>query len=125
MTEKAGHVFKLCIDTYFTALRYKTSGFEISGYERSSVSITCSHKWAERNKKYFCKDPCADQDILIDSEKSSTGKYRLNDSGAVFTVEIFRLEKKDAGKYWCAVDRLLRDTYNEVILKVLDGKLIF
>ncbi|KAL7852090.1 hypothetical protein SRHO_G00178750 [Serrasalmus rhombeus] len=104
-------------------MRHKTSGLEIHGYESSSVSITCSHSWAASNKKYFCKDPCkTNVDILLDSTKKSSGRYRLTDSGTgVFTVEIARLSKEDAGKYWCGVDRVLSDTYTEVILTVLDA----
>ncbi|XP_017580245.2 CMRF35-like molecule 1 isoform X1 [Pygocentrus nattereri] len=114
---------QLLICVVLLVKRYKTSGEEIHGYESSSVSITCSHSWAGSNKKYFCKDPCeTNVDILIDSTKKSSGRYRLTDSGTgVFTVEIARLSKEDAGKYWCGVDRVFSDTYNEVILTVLDA----
>ncbi|XP_017580246.2 uncharacterized protein LOC108443871 isoform X2 [Pygocentrus nattereri] len=84
---------QLLICVVLLVKRYKTSGEEIHGYESSSVSITCSHSWAGSNKKYFCKDPCeTNVDILIDSTKKSSGRYRLTDSGTgVFTVEIARL----------------------------------
>ena len=85
-----------------------------------------THNWAGSNRKYFCRDPCkTNEDILIDSIKKSSGRYQLNDSGTGnFTVEIARLNKEDAGKYWCGVDRVLSDTYKEVILTVLDGKIL-
>ncbi|KAL6482088.1 hypothetical protein MHYP_G00101680 [Metynnis hypsauchen] len=116
-------VLQLLICVVLLVKRYKTSGEEIIGYESGSVTITCSHTWAGSNRKYFCKDPCkTNDDILIDSTKKSSGRYQLTDSGTgVFNVEITRLNKEDAGKYWCGVDRVLRDTYNEVILTVLDA----
>ncbi|KAL7845242.1 hypothetical protein AOLI_G00234340 [Acnodon oligacanthus] len=104
-------------------MRYKTSGLEIHGYESGSVSITCSHSWAGSNRKYFCKDPCkTNEDVLIDSAEKSSGRYQLTDSGTgVFTVEVAGLNKEDAGKYWCGVDRVFGDTFTEVILTVLDA----
>ncbi|KAL7845263.1 hypothetical protein AOLI_G00234550 [Acnodon oligacanthus] len=93
------------------------------GYESGSVSITCSHAWAGRNRKYFCKDPCkTNEDVLIDSAEESSGRYQLTDSGTgVFTVEVAGLNKEDAGKYWCGVDRVFGDTFTEVILTVLEA----
>ncbi|KAI4893208.1 hypothetical protein NFI96_029545 [Prochilodus magdalenae] len=119
-------IVALCINIHLTAVMCTSSGEEIDGYEGDSITITCSHKWAGSNRKYFCKDPCeTDMDILVDSNKKSSGRYQLMDSGkGVFTVEIARLNKTDVGKYWCGVDRALGDTYSEVVLKVHDAQQI-
>ncbi|KAL6482241.1 hypothetical protein MHYP_G00103210 [Metynnis hypsauchen] len=116
-------LLQLFIWVILLAMRHETSGLEIRGYERGSVSVTCSHSWAGSNTKYFCKNPCkTNEDILIDSTKKSSGRYQMTDSWTgVFTVEITRLNKEDAGKYWCGVDRVFGDTYTEVILTVLDA----
>ncbi|KAG9262776.1 CMRF35-like molecule 1, partial [Astyanax mexicanus] len=107
-------------------VNYETSGISVRGHEGETISITCSHSWAGSNRKYFCRDPCSDRvnDALVDSEKKSNGRYQLTDYGTgVFTVEITGITKEDSGKYWCGVKRVWPDTFNEVFLTVLDGKI--
>ncbi|XP_072513887.1 CMRF35-like molecule 8 [Salminus brasiliensis] len=112
----------LFICVFLSAMRCKTTGFAVYGLERDTVTITCTHTWASSNRKYFCKNPCSDKDVLIDSVKKSTGRYELKDSGTgVFTIQITQLNKTDTGKYWCGVDRVFGDTYTEVILTVWDA----
>lgn len=96
----------------------------MDGYERQSVTITCSHVWATGNRKYFCRDPCEDKDVVVDSLSSSSVRYQLQDRGDTFTVTITDLKKTDSGRYWCVVDRSIADTYAEVILTVLDGEML-
>lgn len=80
--------------------------------------------WATGNKKYFCKDPCkGEKDIIVDSVNHSPVGYQLHDRGNIFSVTFTNLKKTDSGKYWCAVERALTDTYTEVVLTVLDGKM--
>ncbi|XP_076842017.1 uncharacterized protein LOC143486086 isoform X4 [Brachyhypopomus gauderio] len=87
----------LCSITCLTAARYKTSGITISGYERETITFKCTHKWAQGNRKYFCKDPCqSDKDILIDSVKTFNEKFSLKDEGTDFTVTITGLERADS-----------------------------
>ncbi|KAL7852168.1 hypothetical protein SRHO_G00179530 [Serrasalmus rhombeus] len=98
------------------------SDISVSGHVGGSVKIQCSHLLARTNTKYFCRDPCRDQDMLIKSGQSPTGRYTLEDSGkGVFTVTITDLQKSDAGTYWCGVERSLKDTYHEVLLTVTDA----
>ncbi|XP_065130645.1 adhesion G protein-coupled receptor E3-like [Paramisgurnus dabryanus] len=91
----------------------------IKNHEGDQVTITCTHFWASDNKKYFCRDPCNNKDILVSSDQTSNGRIRLKDLGkGTFTVTITDLEESDSGIYWCRVRRLVQDTYNKVNLKV-------
>ncbi|XP_026852984.2 CMRF35-like molecule 3 [Electrophorus electricus] len=119
-------IIHLGICLFLSATRYKTSGVTIIGYERKTITFKCTHKWAQDNRKYFCKDPCQRaEDILVDSDKPSNGRYSLMDDGTDFSVTITRLERADSGKYWCGVDRMFIDRYNDVVLKVLDAPQTF
>uniref|UniRef100_A0A4W4H467 Immunoglobulin domain-containing protein n=1 Tax=Electrophorus electricus TaxID=8005 RepID=A0A4W4H467_ELEEL len=100
------------------------STVRVTGQVGGFVMISCSHKIADDNKKYFCRKPCkTDKDILIKSDQSSTTKYKLKDLGdGRFTVNITELQKTDSGTYWCGVERWFKDTYIEVLLTVTEGK---
>lgn len=105
-----------------SARSFVISGIKMNGYEGQSVTIECSHVWANGNRKYFCKDPCKEEkDVVADSVKPLHVRYQIQDRGNVFTVTITDLKKTDSGKYWCAVDRMLGDTYTEVSLTVLEA----
>ncbi|XP_051559396.1 CMRF35-like molecule 5 isoform X1 [Myxocyprinus asiaticus] len=96
-----------------------TDGINLHGYTDASVTISCSHRWAESNLKYFCRDPCNDRNILVKSGQSPKGRFRLKDFGnGTFTVTISELQLSDSGVYWCGVERSGKDTYNEVNLKI-------
>ncbi|XP_066516717.1 CMRF35-like molecule 5 isoform X1 [Hoplias malabaricus] len=116
-------ILQLVVCIYLLALRSKSSRAETTGYEGGSVQVKCSHTWAKTNRKYFCRDPCkTEKDVIVDSNMKSTGRFHLMDTGTGdFTVDISQLNKTDSGKYWCGVDRLFGDTYNEAILTVLDA----
>ncbi|KAM9454175.1 CMRF35-like molecule 8 [Clarias gariepinus] len=112
----------ICI--HLSAQRLVTSEIKVNGYERASVTIECSHRWAEKNRKYFCKDLCKeDKDVVVDSVKTPRVRFHLQDRGNTFTVTITNLSKTDSGTYWCAVDRFFSDTYTKVILTVLEAPL--
>ncbi|XP_053471980.1 CMRF35-like molecule 1 isoform X2 [Ictalurus furcatus] len=105
-----------------SARSFVTSGIKMNEYEGQSVTIECSHVWANGNRKYFCKDPCKEEkDVVADSVKPLHVRYQIQDRGNVFTVTIADLKKTDSGKYWCAVDRMFGDTYTEVSLTVLEA----
>ncbi|XDV15913.1 hypothetical protein PO909_015854, partial [Leuciscus waleckii] len=92
---------------------------ELHGYSGKHIIISCSHKLASNNIKYFCRDPCEDRDILVQSDQSPKGRYKLEDSGTgTFNVTITDLQGSDSGIYWCGVDRTGLDTYQEVNLTV-------
>ncbi|XP_042573389.1 uncharacterized protein LOC122136002 [Cyprinus carpio] len=89
-----------------------------------SITFHCSHFLADGNIKYFCRDSCVGDNILIRSEigenPTGTGRYTLSDEGSDFTVTITDLRLSDSGTYICAVDRFFKDTYNYVTLHVIE-----
>ncbi|XP_022541781.2 CMRF35-like molecule 3 [Astyanax mexicanus] len=90
------------------------------------VQIRCSHGFAHKNVKYFCNKTCLNRDVLIKSDRmrnpNRKGRYTLLDEGSgVFTVTISGLKKSDSGTYWCGVQRMVKDTYLQVILTVLEA----
>ncbi|XP_035390466.1 CMRF35-like molecule 1 [Electrophorus electricus] len=103
-------------------VRSVASTVRVTGQVGGFVMISCSHRMADDNKKYFCRKPCkTDKDILIKSDQSSTTKYKLKDLGdGRFTVNITELQKTDSGTYWCGVERWFKDTYIEVLLTVTE-----
>lgn len=98
---------------------------EITGEEGEQITIQCDHVNAYNNVKYFCKQPCRDEDVLIrsrDWKDNSNGKYSINDKGNTFYVTISRLTKKDQGDYKCGIDRVGIDTSNKVKVIIIDGE---
>ncbi len=92
-----------------------------------SITFHCSHFLADGNIKYFCRNSCVGDNILVRSETGEnpthTGRYTLSDEGSDFTVTIADLRLSDSGTYICAVNRFLKDTYNYVTLHVTEDKL--
>ncbi|XP_047198257.1 CMRF35-like molecule 1 [Hippoglossus stenolepis] len=101
---------------------WKTEAISVEGELGGDVTIQCSHVLASDNVKYFCKDPCEDEDVLIRSSQISRGRYSIKDEGSTFNVTISHLTEGDAGKYWCGIERVVKDTYKEVVLTVVKGK---
>lgn len=95
----------------------------IQGHSGKDVVITCSHKWALKNTKYFCREPCTYKTgVLVSSDQSLSGRYRLEDFGnGTFTVKITDLQESDSGIFWCGVKRAVTDTYNTIRLTVSKG----
>ncbi|XP_056314406.1 CMRF35-like molecule 9 isoform X2 [Danio aesculapii] len=97
----------------------------ISAPVGGSVTLECSHFWAFLSTKYFCRDSCAVENILIQSETRENPtrreRYTLYDKGSDFTVTIADLQLSDSGTYVCAVERLLKDTYMYLTLHVTEG----
>ncbi|XP_042168207.1 CMRF35-like molecule 1 [Oncorhynchus tshawytscha] len=118
------HVVSCCLLSALCVV--ESAGINVTGVVGRQVKINCSYSWAEDNDKYFCKESCSKKDILIQSDGKQNYKNKdrfsiLNTINGVFTVTITKLEKSDSGKYWCGVNRLLKDTYTEVHLKVTDA----
>uniref|UniRef100_A0A3Q3IKJ3 Immunoglobulin V-set domain-containing protein n=1 Tax=Monopterus albus TaxID=43700 RepID=A0A3Q3IKJ3_MONAL len=81
----------------------------LTGVLGKDITITCSHVNAFSNVKYFCKDPCKNENVLISSinkKEDSNGKYSIRDEGNTFNVTISRLTEEDSGTYWCGIDRI-------------------
>ncbi|XP_040043503.2 CMRF35-like molecule 1 isoform X1 [Gasterosteus aculeatus] len=100
---------------------WKTEALSETGMAGKEVTIRCSHSYASTNVKYFCKGACDEEDILVRSSKhkDSNGKYSIKDEGNTFTVTISGLTEDDSGTYWCGIERVGVDTYNEVVLTVI------
>lgn len=96
----------------------------VTGELQEKVTITCSHSNAFYNIKYFCKGACRYEDVLISTRESNSfdGKYYIKDEGNTFYVTISDLTMDDSGTYWCGIERIGVDTYNEVVLQVEEGE---
>ncbi|KAG8015212.1 CMRF35-like molecule 5 [Nibea albiflora] len=106
----------------------ETEAMSVTGEVGETVTIKCSHANAFSNVKYFCKGACRDEDVLISSrntKKGSNDKYTIRDEGNTFIVTVSRLTEEDSGTYWCGIERVGVDTYNKVVLTVIQGKLVY
>ncbi|XP_069385596.1 polymeric immunoglobulin receptor-like [Paralichthys olivaceus] len=101
---------------------WETEATSVTGDLGGDVTISCSHTNAEGNIKYFCKDPCKDKDVLIRSNDESKSRYSIEDKGNTFSVTISHLTEDDTGTYFCGIDRVLKDTFNKVVLTVIKGR---
>lgn len=98
----------------------------VEGFEGGEVSFRCSHRFAWKYDKYFCRHPCrSNEDTLAkvqSGRRAKAGRITLVDSGdGVFTVTFSQLQLSDWGTYYCAVDRPGRDTFTEVYVTVKEG----
>lgn len=118
--------FYLCRCVFCAGL-WETKAMSETGVLGEEITIKCSHSNAFSNVKYFCKDACRNEDILISSQgekPNSSEKYRINDAGNTFYVTISHLTEDDSRTYWCGIKRFAFDTYIKVVLTVKEGKLI-
>lgn len=98
-----------------------TEGQEHQGVRGGVVHILCSHSNAHSNVKYFCREPCKDSDVLVTSQEiKPKGRYNIKDEGNMFLVTISDLEKNDSGSYRCGIKRIGWDTYQKVVLTVIE-----
>uniref|UniRef100_A0A3Q4I979 Immunoglobulin domain-containing protein n=1 Tax=Neolamprologus brichardi TaxID=32507 RepID=A0A3Q4I979_NEOBR len=94
----------------------------VSGYEGADVNVSCSYeKGFQSSKKYLCKSNCGKSDVLIMTTQPKNKKYSIYDDtkAQIFTVTIFNLQKRDAGKYWCGISLFGNDIYAEVTVDLL------
>ncbi|XP_060882814.1 uncharacterized protein LOC132954294 [Labrus mixtus] len=98
---------------------WETAAMSVTEVSGKKITIICSHAYATSNVKYFCKGACNNADILITSRTMAhSNKYSLQDEGNTFSVTIFDLTVADSGTYWCGIERIGVDTYNQVVLTV-------
>ncbi|XP_075953293.1 CMRF35-like molecule 5 isoform X9 [Anarhichas minor] len=117
---------------FFTALRGRNTGLinaEIisTGTEGGNITVACIFTFSAR-KKIFCKQPCEEGDILIETEDvtAQRGRYSITyTEGAypvrstVLYVSITKLTKSDAGKYRCGLHRSLPlPSYQDIEIRV-------
>lgn len=111
----------------FCAGLWETDALSVTGVLGEDITIQCSHSYAFNNIKYFCKEKCKEEDILISSKEkngNSREKYSISDEGNTFYVTISHLTEDDSGTYRCGIERTGLDTYIKVVLTVKEGKLI-
>ncbi|XP_028458044.1 uncharacterized protein LOC114571343 [Perca flavescens] len=108
---------------FFLGGLWETESMSVTGDVGSDVKIKCSHSNAFSNVKYFCKGTCENEDILISSRTNNNlnQKYSIEDEGNTFYVTISLLTEDDSGMYWCGIERIGLDTYNQVFLTVIKG----
>lgn len=113
--------FPLCVCVcVFCAGSRETEGTSLTGSQGEKITITCSHSNAYYNPKYFCKAPCSYKDVLVSTvDETTSQKYSIRDEGNTFYVTISDLTEDDSGTYWCGIDRMVADTYKQVVLQVL------
>ncbi|XP_068566602.1 polymeric immunoglobulin receptor-like [Cebidichthys violaceus] len=98
--------------------------------EGETGSINC-HPSVSGSRKFFCKNECEAEDILIktDDVRAQSGRFSItyrNDSSGfgVLTVIFTNLTKSDSGRYRCGLGKtLVPDSYNDFEVRVSDAAL--
>lgn len=103
---------------------------DVTGRAGQSVTFYCSGwKTWEKNEKYFCRSPCTEKESkrlqTPVGETRRNGSISISNRGNGLLVKMSKLKIKDAGKYLCGVDRILKDGLIQVNLEVLEGELIY
>lgn len=80
----------------------------ITGPEGEDISVDCKYpEESGKNIKHFCKQNQRniESDLLQSKPSDTSQKYSqyVNKSASVSTVTIHKLERNDAGIYWCGV----------------------
>lgn len=102
-----------------------------TGAEGGNGTISC-YLSKVGSRKFFCKDECKDEDILIktDDVTAQSGRYSTNyrdgSSGrGILSVTITGLTKSDAGQYRCGLGAtLVPDSYTDFEVRVSDGEFL-
>ncbi|KAJ8386377.1 hypothetical protein AAFF_G00170820 [Aldrovandia affinis] len=121
------YIFSLLAIHHWTALANKNGGHGTRG---ESLVISCPYADDFQNaRKYFCRKPCHDRDVLVKGKESnnytSSGRYSLYDNrqAHTFTVTISWLALEDTGVYYCGIERwFIKDTLQEVHVTVSRDK---
>ncbi|XP_071333562.1 uncharacterized protein [Trachinotus anak] len=105
----------------------------LTGTEGGNITVKCSFNFSGR-KKFFCKEECRKQGILIETEgvRSQRGRYSIEYEEGFFPakstlvyVTITQLNKSDSGRYSCGLERTLGpDGYKEFKITVVDAPTI-
>ncbi|XP_019905482.2 CMRF35-like molecule 7 isoform X2 [Esox lucius] len=115
------HFVSCCL---LSGLCVEASPFIREEVEGGFVTFPCSFSWASSNNKYFCNETCSAENILVETKGNrnvTEGRYSIHDFGdGVFFVTIKDLKKSDSGTYWCGVESVGADTYQELYLTVTD-----
>ncbi|XP_037627290.1 cell wall integrity and stress response component 2-like [Sebastes umbrosus] len=102
-----------------------------TGAEGGNGSLDC-HFSSYGSRKFFCKNECKAEDILIktDDVRAQSGRFSTEYSnrssgGGFLTVTITHLTKSDAGRYRYGLGKtLVPDSYSDFEVRVSDGPLL-
>ncbi|XP_023573765.1 CMRF35-like molecule 9 isoform X5 [Octodon degus] len=104
---------------------------EMSGFEGDSVTLRCTYgRELRAHTKYWCKEVglfisrCSSKIFVGENRPEATeGRVSIRDDPQelALTVTLRDLVKKDAGEYWCGVQKLGRDEEFRVSLTVFPG----
>ncbi|XP_041102513.1 CMRF35-like molecule 3 [Polyodon spathula] len=117
----------VCLTAVFAGTsRLSVASYTITGLEGGSVSILCHYNdccWD--HVKYWCTGKEWDSCKTVkrtDSPQNASDKTSIteNKTQGVFSVTMRRLEKGDAGWYWCAIEREGLDDRISLFLRVSD-----
>ncbi|XP_068582616.1 uncharacterized protein [Cebidichthys violaceus] len=126
------HHTLICI--FFFTLRGRNTGLinaEIivsTGKEGGDITVGCNFIFSGI-RKIFCKEPCEEEDILIETDDvtAKSGRYSIEykegtfpQTSTILYVSITNLTKSDAGKYRCGLHRSLTfsPSYQEIEIRV-------
>lgn len=112
---------RLTLCTVLSFVRVTEELIHVFGYVGSKAHVPCPYdKGYESYEKYLCRNECGNNDVLITSNQANKTKYSIvrNSSTGVITVTISDLSSRDAGKYYCGVNKAMKDIYHEVKLHV-------
>ncbi|PWA24324.1 hypothetical protein CCH79_00018694 [Gambusia affinis] len=98
--------------------------------EGGSITAKCSFTFSGR-RKFVCRDPCENRDVLIETEatEAEKGRYSIRyregtfpASSTVLYVNISQLVQSDSGRYWCGLKRrFMTDSRQEFHVNVTNG----
>lgn len=114
-------------DSLSIVQRVLMADIHASGTEGGEVKVKCSYPYKHKyTPKYFCRDPCGWDNVLIRLKKSdyiSKGRYSIYDpqNAQTFSVTIKNLQLQDADVYYCGLDQWGSDTYTKVVVTVSKG----
>lgn len=104
-----------------------------TGKEGGNITVACEFSFSGKTK-IFCKEPCEQGDILIQTDEvtAESGRYSIKYEHRKFWkypimyVSITKLNKSDAGKYRCGLDRsyIANPTYWEIEITLEEGEFL-
>uniref|UniRef100_A0A3B3TCK5 Ig-like domain-containing protein n=1 Tax=Paramormyrops kingsleyae TaxID=1676925 RepID=A0A3B3TCK5_9TELE len=116
---------ELCLQAMAGTCSRESKISEVRAYVGGQVDIDCPYPADYIHvAKYWCRDPCNDADVLVKSETSDTyiskGRFSLydNSNGRSLSVTIKKLTLKDAGMYYCGVEKWWKDKLRKVHVQV-------
>ncbi|XP_075946579.1 polymeric immunoglobulin receptor-like [Anarhichas minor] len=109
---------------FLSALQDGNNGFILyTGTEGGDVTVQCSSSSSSGSRKILCKDPCKEEDIIIETtdDRAQKGRFSIERSRGDVSVTITQLTKSDSGLYGCGIKSSYRLFEILVVDALLDG----